>query len=390
MKNNSGCRQEFGKCQYDDLRFSWDFTGASLGTVERLSKDWYHLDLRKDTWFWFYFKLEGAAGRKIIFQVRDRTPEMEKVCGYWIRHEDKNTTTVCHKPRFSYDRNNWDMMENSEQDFHEPDLVRFSQEFKQDTVWICYGIPYSPKCWHNFISRFDGNQDIKKSVLGYSRLGYPVECLTVSDFSVPDEKKKTGWILCREDQAETTGSLVLEGGIEILMSREAAEIREKLIINILPMVSIDAIMCGAPFSCGYGYLTGRWQETEPPAEVAAIKKFIERSHESDREIAFACKLHGSVCWDDTDYNPDTEEDRFYTYFFANNQETAKILCKYLPPFSLSFTQDRLGLRPRGRFERYIHDNFNCDMIFASETPARFPEDAREQGRKIFKALFESL
>ncbi|MPM99300.1 hypothetical protein SDC9_146491 [bioreactor metagenome] len=39
--------------EHDQLLFSSDFEGGSCGSVEPLGANWYHLNLRPDTWFWF-------------------------------------------------------------------------------------------------------------------------------------------------------------------------------------------------------------------------------------------------------------------------------------------------------------------------------------------------
>ncbi len=376
--------------EYDGLVFRTDFEGASAGGIERLSKDWYHLNLRQDTWFWFQIKIEGAAGRKIIFQTRDNTPENERVCGFWIAHSSAEGETFCHRPWFSYDGKNWQQVEYCEADFHDKGLVRWAQTFEQDEVWMCFGIPYQTDRWREFMSPLTGHPHLKSAILGHSRLSNPVECLSITDPSVPEAEKECAWILCREDQGETCGSYALEGIIDLLLSPETASSRKKLIVNIIPMVSIDAVMNGAPFSCGYGYLTNRWLKPPFPPQVVMIKNAVEELHKRTKGIAFAAKLHGTVKWETVNFASDREEDRYRTYMFVDNAENGRMLCKYLPPKSWEFTSARTGLRPPGRFERYIHDNYNCGINFAVEFCTDSGTEARKDGQLIFKALLEKL
>lgn len=374
----------------DNLTFSSDYPGGSAGSIERLGRDWYHLNLRQDSWFWFHIKITGAAGRRIIFQVRDRTPEMEKVCNYWVRRTKPDAEPVTHHPHYSCDGWNWVKMEHSERDYHEPDLIRFSQRFTKDTVWLCYGIPYPVERWEKYAARFGGRPDFAARSIGQSRLGEEVRLITITEPAVPAEEKQNGYLLCREDQAETTGAFALEGALDYLMAEEQKHLREKFIIHLAPLVSIDGILCGSPFSGGYGYLTGRWQDENPPAEIAVLRSFIEKTTPPGSRIAFAGKLHGGVNWDPTDYYNCREETRALPHLFPLNEKTARATCKYLSADSLAMTLDRVGLRPHGRFERYIADNFDCDTIFATEIYPRDIAEAREQGKRIIRGLFELL
>jgi len=372
------------------LTFSTHHVGGSAGSFEALGKDWYHLHLRQDSWFWFNFKITGAKNRRIIFQVRDRTPEMEKVCHYWVRRTKPDAEAKTHHPHYSYDNKTWFKMEHSERDYHEPDLVRFSHNFTQDTVYLCYGIPYPSERWDEFASQFDNHPDFESKIIGQSRMGYDERLVTITDSKVSAENKKVGYLLCREDQAETTGAFALEGCLKYLMAEEQKELRKKYIIYLAPLVSIDGMVCGSPFSGGYGYITGRWQDENPPAEIALLRNFIEKTNPKGSKLAFVGKLHGSVRWDPKDYYEYQEDNRALPHLFVLNEKTAEMTCKYLPEGSLELTLDRLGLRPRGRFERYIADNFDCDTIFATEIYAKDEAEARGQGELIFKGLFESL
>ena len=372
----------------DGLTFSTEHEGGAIGGIETLGINWYHLHLRADSWFWFNIKMDGVKNQRIIFQVRDRTPEDERCCQYWVRRTKKNTPAKTHHPHYSYDGKMWYRVEHSELDHHESDLIRFSQKFSQNTVYMCYGIPYQVFTWENYKRKFLNHPDFNSEIVGYSRVNFPVEVVTITNQQSENYNKKIGYLLCREDQGETTGSLALEGMVNYLMADEQKQLREEFIIYIAPLVSIDGIMFGSPFSGGYGYMTNRWNEANPPEEIAVLRSFIEKKNAKGSTIAFAGKLHGSVSWDSTNYFDCTPESRGWSYLFANNETTAEAACKYLPENSKAMTMERTGERPEGRFERYVSENYDCDMIFATEIHADSEQEARECGTNIIKGIFE--
>lgn len=87
-----------------------DFESGCLDRAVKLGENWYHLCLRPDTWYGFYFRIRGCKNKDIIFQLTcgaDNAPAgYEDGKGTWDRGNG-----VYHKPVVSYDRKTWRRIE---------------------------------------------------------------------------------------------------------------------------------------------------------------------------------------------------------------------------------------------------------------------------------------
>ena len=55
----------------DGFTFSTSHVGGSADSVEALGKDWYHLHLHQDSWFWFDFKITDIKkGSKYLVELK--------------------------------------------------------------------------------------------------------------------------------------------------------------------------------------------------------------------------------------------------------------------------------------------------------------------------------
>jgi hypothetical protein len=361
----------------DGLSFDWDFENASLGGVRRLGENWYHLESRPDTWFWFHFRLQGCAGRTVIFETDCYTPP-RAFNDHW------HGEGVVHRPWLSEDGGqSWQQVEHAE-DEHHMAKVRFWHHFTADAAELCFTIPYTLTDLDSFLADCQ-HPDCVASVIGASRMGRPIHHLSIAPPPVRNQTGREGiWLLYREDACEVVTSFAAEGAIRFLLSDDplAVAMRRRWEFHILPMVAVDGVVSGGTFSGGYGYMTNRWNDEPAPACLGCIRTAMTDWVEQGNRIIAAGKHHGEVQFTGL-YN------RTPTYFICNDASLGQSLANHTQQSGSFF---RLTIRPPGRFERWVSDRFGFMPIYAAEIFAadRQPDFVRREGEGLIRGLGQFL
>jgi hypothetical protein len=244
-------------------------------------------DLRstRGKWFHFDFKARGAAGRTIRFQFP----------------EDGATYLSSLGPAVSRDGGgSWRWLR-ADGGRHEP-KNRFDYSFAADEVEtrFAFSIPYVQKDWDAASARWRGRDGVKFGVLCKSQSGRrDTELLRI-----PCRAGGARWLFAftaRHHACETTGSYVLEGVVDEILSgsREGRWIRGNADCVIVPFMDKDGVEEGdqgknrRPHDHNRDYLAGLYASTR------AFKELLVRESNGKRIVFF--DLHAPGPRDDNAY-----------------------------------------------------------------------------------------
>jgi hypothetical protein len=376
----------------DKLTFFWNFDGATLGGVQRLGPDWYFIGLREDTWFWFYFKIEGCKNRQIILETKDTRASSDTSI-----KSPLGGSGFARKPYYSYNNRDFQRFEYAEQDKDEDRRFRYIQTFAKDTVYICFGIPYTPQMMEEFIDEASLHPDVDVFTMGYTRIGLPIRAMTIGTGKV-GEKRKGVLLMGREDQEETTAQYAYEGLIRKLLSDEYKALRDEYEFWTVPVVTIDAQKTGAQYSAGFGYATNRWEGNRfIPQYIKIIKNGIDSWKKSGIDLKMAGKFHSPGIWerDSIAYSWESDIGTYMnagrgrpTYCVSERPDVIEYICRHLENGAMA--RSKLEVRPVGRFERYIRDAYSMHAVWCVEVAAESVKEAHREGELLLKGISEWL
>lgn len=210
---------------------------------------------------WFFFQIEGAAGRKITFEIRNAGESW----GDWHHIH----------PVISFDLERWERVEEVFA-HHQFGILRFSHTFRSDKAWVAYCFPYSLSDLLRWIEGHKSSPHLVVERIGESEKGRPLLLLTITEGG--EERGKGGvWVTARHHSGETPGSFVCEGMMEFLLSNHelAREARRRLVFKFVPTVDVDGVCEGF-----YGKnrppvdFNRDWRSLKRP-EIRAIKRAID-------------------------------------------------------------------------------------------------------------------
>jgi hypothetical protein len=141
-------------------------------------------------------------------------------------------------------------------------------------------------------------------VIGKSVQGRDLILITVTDFTKPDDRKKTLWLQARQHAWEAGTSYVAEGALRFAVSDrpEARALRESNVCIFTPMVAVDGCAIGLPRFNVHGYDPNRhWDEVnlrdkrllELMPEVWYFKKAILNHVARGGRIDLMLNLHNT-------------------------------------------------------------------------------------------------
>ena len=376
----------------DKLSFSWDFDGATLDSVKRFGPDWYFFSLREDTWFWFYFKIEGCKNRQLILETKS-----ERASSDTSLISPLGGPGFARKPYYSYNNRDFVKFDYAEQDKDEDKRFRYIQIFTEDTAWICFGIPYTPQMMEEFIDEVSAHPDVNVFTLGHTRMGLPIRAMTIGA-GKGDEKRKGVLLLGREDQEETSTQYAYEALIKKLLSDDYSVLRKEYEFWTVPVVTLDGQKTGAQYSAGFGYATNRWAgNLFRPEYIRIIQSGIEKWIKSGVQLKMAGKFHSPGIWERNSIAYSWESNTGSclnagrgrpTYCISERQDIILAICRHLENGAVA--RSKMEVRPVGRFERYIRDIYDMNAVWCVEVAAESVKEAYREGELILKGLSEWL
>jgi hypothetical protein len=207
------------------LEIDCDFPGGNI-RVDAIDDDTVRLrpDLRdtEGEWFYWYFRVSGAAGRTLRF-VFDR--EVVGVRG----------------PGVSLDcGRSWEWMGRDS-----ADDTGFTYSFPptESEVRFSFGMPYTQSDLDAFLGAHAGNPYLRAGVLCESRKGRAVECLWLG--RPEGEPEHRVLIAARHHACEMMASYALEGIVEAIISGDCGRwLRDKVELLVVPFVDKDGVEDG--------------------------------------------------------------------------------------------------------------------------------------------------
>jgi len=235
----------------------------------------------------FYFRIDNAAGRQISLRIFGYGPK-RKVPLSVTPYQDDFTFNEDFQAMVNtdYQNPNWEVLTDAEYSYNPEDesmLIRFTPQ--AESVYLAWASPYTMRNLNAFIERWEDHPDFYLHPIGLSVEGRPLYQITISDSKTDDSEKKVIWITGIQHGYEMAAGPVCEGLAETLLAPgdSAAELRERFVYHLVPMVNPDAVARG-----GYRYnmhdvdLNRNWDDLklspwdreigEP--EVAAVKRAV--------------------------------------------------------------------------------------------------------------------
>ena len=352
-----------------------DFESGCLDRAVKLGENWYHLCLRPDTWYGFYFRIRGCKNKDIIFHLTcgaDNAPAgYEDGKGTWDRGNG-----VYHKPVVSYDGKTWRRIELVEKDSI-PRTFRFRHTFTENEAFVSFDYPYTHTDCCRYLQKIGRHPWVAIENIGKTRNGIDQPCITITRNV---KARNLVLILSREDASEATASFAVEGVIDHLLQdnrAEAKDILERYVFKIVPMVSIDGVIANAFHSAGYGYGGTRWHESPAPLELENVKNATKKWMKEGYSLRLAGKLHSWV----------TFQGR--TGISTSNPALRDVLTstksKCWEP-----ADERMGVRPKGYFERFLLDAYRFPDSFYVHAHGENPDELRMCGKGLCMAMMRYL
>jgi hypothetical protein len=275
-----------------------DFEGGRVGKVEHLSPDHVRCEVPGETDqdkrnrqpSWFYFQVDGAAGRELTVDLVG----LEGEYNYRLHDGSGHRNT---KPVFSYDNRTWTHFENVEW-IAKPATLRLRFHAKGDRVWIARIPPYTTRDLDRLLGEFRKHPDLSEEVIGQTVDGRPLRLLTITNRKVATPAKRVIWLMARQHSWEAGTSWVAEGALRFLLSTDerAVRIREAATFKIIPMADPDGVVRGGVRFNKHGYdLNRNWDVVNAKLmpEIHAQRKAVFDWVDAGNRIDLFLTLHNT-------------------------------------------------------------------------------------------------
>ncbi|UJR13507.1 hypothetical protein I4U23_000521 [Adineta vaga] len=297
------------------LIFEARFESGNLRQVKRVGQFEYELILRTDLYTrrhtqWYYFRVQNMIANityrfRIINLMKKSSLYNEGMqilvySGVDARKQSRGWHRSGHHINYSeYKQRSYNSLLDRDINYYELD---FQMEFAHsgDTCYIAHCYPYTYtdlKDDLEYLSRIRSCDVFRQEILCESQAGNSCFLITVTDESVPINKKKFVFISARIHPGETNSSFMMRGLLEYITSNDkiAQKLRSQLVFKIIPMLNPDGVIVGN-YRCS---LTGRDKNRNfrhPRKQTFPIiyhmKELIHRLQKEEREILAFCDLHG--------------------------------------------------------------------------------------------------
>ena len=222
----------------NDLEISTDFPGGNIIVEKCDNKSTLYYQVTSDTiklrpdlrdtkgyWFYWYFRVTGAANCNLFFQF----------AGHPIGSFGPAYSTNGGK--------NWNWLYDNIQENHSSFSFSFGEN--QDSVMFCMGIPYLHKNFDEFISGYRKNPYVSIHSLTKSEKGRDIEEIHICNPKITPQYKMI--ITARHHACEMIASYALEGIIESILNDNNEQmkwLRENVEFLIIPFVDKDGVEDG--------------------------------------------------------------------------------------------------------------------------------------------------
>lgn len=244
---------------------------------------------------WFYFSVDGfndpsVKGREITVDLAGFEGE------YNFQPHDGSAHRNVH-PAYSYDNLHWQFFETTEW-LDKPARIRVKFQPRGERIWIARIPPYTLTQLGELVRSIETWRWVTVREFGRSVRNRPLQLITITDPTVPIEKKKTVWLMARQHAWESGTSWVFEGAARFLagVAPAAAELRRRYVFQMIPTLDPDGIAAGGVRFNRNGYdLNRNWDvdDARQMPEIAATRKAMEAWVAEGHSIDFFLTMHNT-------------------------------------------------------------------------------------------------
>jgi hypothetical protein len=280
----------------DLISIHWDFEGGSLAKADRIGPASFRChvngqvdqDGRNRQASWYYFRVDGAKGRVLTFDMVD-------LSGEYNYRPNNGAITQDTLPFYSADGIGWAPVEEAGYDATIP-MLTYRIDMPSDRVWIAHAPPYTLANFSSLSNDLAHNRDATIEAIGRSVEGREIPLVTITDRSIADKNKKVIWLMFRQHAWESGSSWTGEGLMRFVSSTDpvAMQIRRETIVKVLPLCDPDGVFHGTVRFNRYGFdLNRNWDLIDPVKmpEITAERKAILDWVNAGNRIDFFLTLH---------------------------------------------------------------------------------------------------
>ncbi len=257
----------------DTLSLDADFDSGSIGAYS-INGDTLRMAVDQVTMvntgavyaYWTHFELSGVGDREITVEVHG----VHDNPFFGELHQDVQMVYSC-------DGETWERLTDHVYGPEDGGLYSVTQTFGCDPVYVASFFPFSYGSMQAWIDGVGESEWAELSMLGSSEQGRDVPMLTITNTAVPEEAKRSVFILGRQHAAETAGSYQLTGLVDFLISGQvdAQPLLDDLVWRIVPMVNPDGVFLGHSRSTSlYRDPNADWANGES-VEVTLVRSTLE-------------------------------------------------------------------------------------------------------------------
>ncbi|HEX8916353.1 MAG TPA: M14-type cytosolic carboxypeptidase [Humisphaera sp.] len=242
--------------------FSTNFEGGSLAKVEVVDPDTFRCwvlgqhDARghnRQT-SWFYFRMDGVAGRRLTVTMTDLVGEYNDKPGAVPYGPDIVPVFSADGGRtwthFAAEDAAWD-------DARKELTLKLAPS--ADTVYVAHIPPYVTADLDRLLADVRRSPHARVEAIGKTLGGRDLSMVTVTDVATPDAGKHAVWLQARQHAWEAGTSWAMDGALRWAVSDDpaAAELRKTTVFRFTPMVDLDGVAGGKVRFNGNGFDVNR-------------------------------------------------------------------------------------------------------------------------------------
>ncbi len=225
-------------------------------------------DHQSDFYQWFYFRVAGAAGRKLTFRILNAGGSAYPFG--WPGY----------KARASTDRQTWRTVETRYAD----GVLEFDWPGEAPLVWFAYFAPYTMEQHADLIARMAARPGVTHRELGTTLDGQAIDYLRVGNGAKPV------WLYARQHPGESMAEWWMEGALEWLTSPAAAPLLQAATVHVVPNMNPDGTRRGHLRTNAAGVNLNR--EWHAPTAERSPEVLCVRNAMDETGVAFAMDVHG--------------------------------------------------------------------------------------------------
>jgi len=294
------------------LTFHSDFEGGALARIERVGESHYRCavpgqsdqDDRNRQANWYYFRVDGAAGRTI-------TLDLVNLLGEYNYRAGTHAVTERTRPLISTDQRAWTHLpESAVQWVAAEPALRLTIEAKSNKLWIAHHVPYTNANIAALAKEFAKHPTLRTETIGKSVEQRPLYLWTIHEppaatitrptqpASTTQPARPAVWLMFRQHSWESGSSFVGEGLVRWLLSNspQAQAARRDFIWKILPAADPDGLAHGGVRFNRNGYdLNRNWDRVLPEKmpEIAAQQRAIYSWLDAGNTVDLFLSLHNT-------------------------------------------------------------------------------------------------